>query len=386
MTAEPRVLVVLGNLALNGQERGNIEVYRSLAGVGVDALFATHAGWGGRHVQPYLDRLGLSWAPVPYARHFTKRMGVPEAVRNVGRVREGSRAFARIVGEYRPTHVHLANPHYALGVLPALRRLDVPVVYRLGDVPTVHSFYGPLWRRVLTPLVDRFVCISPFVQRAAVASGVPEEKTQVVLSTPPGRPASASDVPADLGDGAGRTVLYVGQVAEHKGVHLLVDAVAALAARGRAFRLLVAGRPSDPAFARALAARALAAGVADRVRFLGYVEGVPSLFAQADLHVCPSICEEALGNVVLEAKRAGVPSVVFPTGGLPDLVVEPGRDGVVCAAPTADALADGLDHYLQMPPDALGDAGAAAAASLARLGADEATFRAGWLRALAEVR
>lgn len=386
MSGSARVLVVLGNLALNGQERGNIEVYRSLAGVGVDALFATHAGWGGRFVQPYLDRLGLAWAPVPYARHFTKRMGPREAVRNVGRVWEGSRAFARIVQEYRPTHVHLANPHYALCVLPALRRLGVPVVYRLGDVPTVHSFYGPLWRRVLVPLVDRFVCISRFVQRAAVASGVPEEKTQVVLSTPPGRPASASDVPADLGGGDGRTVLYVGQVAEHKGVPLLVDAVAALAARGRAFRLLVAGRPSGPDWARALAARTLAAGVADRVRFLGYVEDVGGLFAHADVHVCPSVCQEALGNVVLEAKLAGVPSVVFPTGGLPELVVEPGRDGIVCAVPDADALADGLDHYLQMSPEALVDAGGAAAASLQRLGADEASLRQGWLRALEDVR
>ena len=362
-----------------------MEVYRALAGTGVDALFVTHAAWGAEAVEPYLDHLGLAWTELAYARHFTRRMGLREGIRNVGRVREGSRAFARMIQEYHPTHIHVANPHYALCVLPALRRADVPVIFRLGDVPTVHSFYGPLWRRALVPLVSRFVCISQFVAEAAVASGVPPSKTRVILSTPPGRPAGASDVPDDLSSRS-LTVLYVGQIAPHKGVHLLVDAVAALVARGQDVRLLLAGRPASEGYLRSLATRALSGGLADHIRFLGYVEDVGGLFVQADVHACPSVCDEALGNVVLEAKRAGVPSVVFPSGGLPELVVEPGRDGLVCAAPTAEALADGLDHFLQMSPEAREAAGEAASASLARLGADEPSFRRAWLGVLEETQ
>ena len=376
-----RALVVLGNTALNGQERGNIEVYRALQGDGVDALFVTHAEWGGRQIEPYLARLGLRSTPLAYAYHFRRGMRPRTVVQNLGRVLRGSRAFWKIARAYRPTHVHVANPHYVLCVLPALWLLRVPVIYRLGDVPTLHAFYRALWRWGIVPLVWRFVCISEYVAEAAVGSGVPREKTRVVLSAPPGRPAAAASV--QLPDRTGpdeRTVLFLGQVAEHKGVDVLVEAAALLAERWP-LRVLVAGRVA-PQFTQRLGTQVLASGVADRVRFLGYVEDVSGLFAVADVHVCPSVCEEALGNVVLEAKQAGVPSVVFPSGGLPELVVEQGEDGIVCEGRTAEALAAGVGHYLALSPEGLAEAGQAARRSLDALGSDEATFRARWLDAI----
>ncbi len=380
-----RVLVVLGNAALNGQERGNIEVYRSLQATGVDALFVTHAGWGRQQIEPYLDRLGLRWTPLAYAYHFRRGMTIRAALANVRRLFGASRSLWRIARSYRPTHIHVANPHYVLSVLPALRLLGVPVVFRLGDVPTLHSFYGTLWRRAIVPLVWRFVCISRFVAEAAVDSGVPREKVRVVLSAPPRRPPH--DAPGPLVEslvergGAGRTVLYLGQVSEHKGVHLLLEAARMLVDRHPALQVLIAGRASAN-YGHRLAAQALGARLTERVRFLGYVEDVPGLFAAADVHVCPSVCQEALGNVVLEAKQAGVPSVVFPDGGLPELVVEEGRDGVVCEACTGEALAAGLEHYLSLSDSALAEARDAAQASLSVLGSDEASFQTQWLEAL----
>lgn len=379
--AAARVLVVLGNATLHGQERGNIEVYRALQADGVDSLFVTHTRWGGQQIEPFLARLGLRSTALTYAYHFRHGMKARDVVRNVGRVFSGSWAFWKIARAYRPTHIHVANLHYVLCVLPALWLLRVPVVYRLGDVPTLHhAFYRVLWRWGVVPLVWRFVCISRHVAEAAVASGVPRKKIRVVLSAPPGRPQGGG-FPLDIAHPEGRTVLFVGQVSEHKGVHLLVEAAAVLSQRHPSLRFLVAGQARPP-FARRLGAQLLAAGVADRVRFLGYVEDVDGLFATADIHVCPSICREALGNVVLEAKRAGVPSVVFPDGGLPELITEPGLDGIVCEASTAEALVAGIEHYLALPEADLTDAGRAARASLAVLGSDEATFRARWLDAL----
>ena len=379
-----RVLVVLGNAGLHGQERGNVEVYRALRADGVESLFVTHAQWGGNQVAPYLSRLGLRSTPLAYAYHFRRGMGLRDVVRNVGRVLKGSRAFWKIARAYRPTHIHIANPHYALCVLPALWLLRVPVVYRLGDEPTLHhAVYRVLWRWGLVPLVWRFVCISEFVARSAIASGAPPSKVRVVLSAPPARPdGAASDLPPGLEVGEGKTVVFVGQVSEHKGVERLVEAAALLAPRYPHVRVLVAGRIASPPFAKRLGACVLGGGVADRVRFLGYVEDVGGLLARADVHVCPSVWDEPLGNVVLEAKRAGVPSVVFPSGGLPEMIVERGRDGVVCEARTAEALAIGIEHYLTMSDDDLAAAGQAARDSLATLGSDEATFRERWLAAL----
>ena len=90
------------------------------------------------------------------------------------------------------------------------------------------------------------------------------------------------------------------------------------------------------------------------VSFLGCSEDVPALLSRASLHCCPSRPEqrEAFGLVVLEAKLSGLPSVVTPSGNLPELI-EHGRDGWVCPRADAEALAEGLACFLT-PPDAAG--------------------------------
>ncbi|GAB5536478.1 MAG: hypothetical protein Rubg2KO_27270 [Rubricoccaceae bacterium] len=391
----PRVLVALGNLNLNGQERGNIEVYRALQADGVEARFATHAEWGHRHLQPYLDRLELAWSPVPYARHFTKQLGIKGGLRNLRHVRAASQAFRQLGQEVQPTHVHLANPHYALNVLPALRAIGASVIYRMGDAPTLHhAVYRTLWTHGILPRVDRFVCNSEYVRRTALASGVPEEKTAVILSTPPRRTTiTSSDLPDDLaaeraGEAnafAGRTVVYMGQFSAHKGVDRLVEAAIQLCRQRDDVRFLIAGAPPGRSpFAADLVQRVLMAGLGERIRFLGYIEDIPGLLELADIHTVPSVWEEPLANTALEAKRAGVPSVLFPSGGLPELVLNPGRDATLCTDKTPDALATGLQHYLDLDDEALAAASAAARNSLEPLGCDETTFRSQWLQVLME--
>jgi glycosyltransferase involved in cell wall biosynthesis len=88
-----------------------------------------------------------------------------------------------------------------------------------------------------------------------------------------------------------------------------------------------------------------AKGLQDRIVFLGYVECVVTLLSRSDVHVCPSIFREPLSNVVVEAKSCGKPSVVFPSGGLPELI-EHEVDGFVCRDCTIEALVEGLRYFL----------------------------------------
>ena len=46
-----------------------------------------------------------------------------------------------------------------------------------------------------------------------------------------------------------------------------------------------------------------AAGFAAQVEFVGNVENIPDLLGVCDLHMCPTLSEEPLGLVVMEAKR-----------------------------------------------------------------------------------
>lgn len=406
MTAPgPRVMVALGNAQLFGQERENVEVLRAARAAGVDALFVTNERWGHREIEPALERLGLRWARLGYAGHFSHRLPRAQWLPNLGRLATGSRQFLRLMRSYRPTHVQVANPHYFLGILPALALSRTPVVYRIGDAPTVHhALYRQLWQRAILPRTARFVCVSAFIQTQMVALGADPSKTEVVRPLPPTRPAPTGDggLPADLRDEiegrapafAGRTVVFVGEVGAHKGVHLLVEALGRLLAEGLGVRLLVAGQhkgaPDSP-FVRDLLARVAAlpvgaepapaqAGGEPPVRFLGYVEDVADLLRLADVHAAPSVCEEAAGLVVAEAKQAGVPSVVFPSGGMPEFVRTAGEDGWVCTARTAEALADGLRHYLAMDAAALDACGRAASASLEAIVGTPEQFAAAWRR------
>ena len=182
-------------------------------------------------------------------------------------------------------------------------------------------------------------------------------------------------------------MIYVGQIIPEKGVDLLLDAIAIVRARGVDATLDIVGdmdgweAPAYRGHRAALRERARRPDLVDAVTFLGWREDVPLLLRRASLHCCPSRPEqlEAFGNVVLEAKVSGVPSIVTPSGDLPELVAHR-HDGWVCSEPTADAIAEALEFFLTRPA-ALEAAGEAALSSADSYGEDQ--FAAAWARVFA---
>jgi glycosyltransferase involved in cell wall biosynthesis len=85
-----------------------------------------------------------------------------------------------------------------------------------------------------------------------------------------------------------------------------------------------------------------------RVHFLGWVDDVPDLMRQCHVHVCPSVCEEGYGLVAVEAKSAGVPSIVFPSGGLKELI-EHKKNGWITRSKVGDELCEAFEYYLLNP-------------------------------------
>ena len=120
-------------------------------------------------------------------------------------------------------------------------------------------------------------------------------------------------------------------------------------------------------FAKALIQQVAEAGFDDRSVFSGFVEAIGAFLSVSDVHVCPSVFEEPLGNTVLEAKAAGLPSIVFPSGGLPELVRH-GYNGWICSSKTEEALVAAMGAYVQFRERAKVE-GEAARASLAEFGA-----------------
>jgi glycosyltransferase involved in cell wall biosynthesis len=110
-----------------------------------------------------------------------------------------------------------------------------------------------------------------------------------------------------------------------------------------------------------------------RVIFLGFVENVPDLLRGREVLVAPSLVEEGLPLVVMEAKAASIPSIVFPSGGLPEMI-QHGGDGFVCRDKSIGALVEALKSYLDDPSVAVRH-GAAARMSLDRLGVPQFASR-----------
>jgi glycosyltransferase involved in cell wall biosynthesis len=153
-----------------------------------------------------------------------------------------------------------------------------------------------------------------------VRNGVPESRIDVVpygvdsAGLKPG-----ADAPASIA--APLTLGFMGSLAPHKGVHLLIEAVRKVSGD---IRLSIHGRTSDfPDYSKQL--RDLAAGD-ERVEFHGpYLrEALGTILSAMDVLVLPSLWYENTPFVALEAFAAGIPVVATDVGGLAEIV----QDGV----------------------------------------------------------
>jgi len=135
-------------------------------------------------------------------------------------------------------------------------------------------------------------------------------------------PAARATLRARLGlSDADCVGLVVGTVSRQKGVHLALEASAAIAREHPAFALVVIG--GGPAAAGVEAdARRLAPHL--RAFFLGPMDhaALPPYFAAADMLLFPSLRQEGLPTVVLEAMSAGLPVVAMRAGGTPAAVAD----------------------------------------------------------------
>ena len=124
-----------------------------------------------------------------------------------------------------------------------------------------------------------------------------------------------------------------------KGISYLIEALALLAGHSPAIRLEIAGHGPEQLKLEAAAARE---GVADRVKFLGWVDDVASTLDKWDIVALPSLAE-GLGIAALEAMARGIPVVATEVGGLTEVIAD-GTTGFLVPAKDPQALADRISQ------------------------------------------
>lgn len=150
--------------------------------------------------------------------------------------------------------------------------------------------------------------------------------------------------------GSSTEVLFIGRLAEKKGVEYLLEAMTLEPLRSLNARLSIAG---DGPLGDTLRSRAESLGVADRVRFLGFVTGAAKidLFRRSGIVVVPSIVTdsgdaEGIPVALLEALAAGKICVATDASGAPDIVR--GRDAIIVPQRSAPALSAAVARAIGM--------------------------------------
>jgi glycosyltransferase involved in cell wall biosynthesis len=199
-----------------------------------------------------------------------------------------------------------------------------------------------------------------------------QEDADLVQDSYPGKPVSTlrrgidlSRFSPDLRDRAwlearfglptSRTVaVFAGRADGSKRVMVAVQAVRTALDQGRDLSLVIAGHGADLDAARAL--------LGDRVVTPGMLpqDDLARLLASADLFMFPSE-SETFGNVVLEARAAGLATVLSArAGGTARWIHEAGLDGVAVTGGAPEDWARALVQTLDMDTRAMGRAARAA--------------------------
>ncbi len=287
------------------------------------------------------------------------------------------RHFERLIQRWRPDVIHAHHLiGLSLGIIRIAKAQGIRVVMTLhdhwgfcatstritragnlcSDSSRCHECVagfrlGPLWLpqrmrqgyiRWQLQAVDRFISPSRYLADAYIANGLPADRVEVLAN---GIELERFAAVAPAAAGPRLRLLFIGYMGPHKGVHVLIEALAQLPAERLHVDFVGDGH------ARAGYESQLKTGAPGlSVRFWGRLPnaGISQRLAEAHLLVLPSTCPENQPVTITEAMASGLPVVASRIGGIPELV-EHGVTGLLATAGDATDLAACLRHYLDQP-------------------------------------
>jgi spore coat protein SA len=247
---------------------------------------------------------------------------------------------ASIIEELAPDIIEV---HNRVGALDYLQR-EFPERKTLLHMYNELGPSGSTYERALRK-VDQVVFVSAYLRNRGIRRfPFLRSKSQIVHNAV--HPADWRVTPPRR---RGRHVLFVGRTTRTKGAHLAVEAFAKVKRVVKGARMTIVGTPffglkGVNKYHRELERRA---GRVGSVVFTGHVpyQALRETYQSADLLLVPSLFEDPLPCVVLEAMASGLPVLASPKGGIPEMV-EHGKTGWLCDPRRNDAFAETAVHAL----------------------------------------
>lgn len=220
--------------------------------------------------------------------------------------------------------VHTNNlTGFSVAIWTWAKNREIPIVHTSRDYSLIHP-NGTLFKKGenMDPLclesriysfikkrisnnVSVYVGISDYIKKLHVATGFFKKSEKTVIYN------SVTANQCIKRHGRDKIVLgYLGRIEEEKGVEVLLNALS----KFKGIEIKIAGKGSED-YIKYLNEKYINIGMS----FLGVVN-VNDFFPQIDYLIVPSMWNEPLGRVVLEAASFGIPSIGSAKGGIPEII------------------------------------------------------------------
>ncbi|MGH7385346.1 MAG: glycosyltransferase family 4 protein [Candidatus Rokuibacteriota bacterium] len=246
-------------------------------------------------------------------------------------------------------HVHRGKEHWLAAIANRLSSTRRPLVRTRHIVQPVRPHALNRW--LYASATDLVVTVTDAIRLQLVAGGLgPEDR---VVALPGGVDAERfrPDVRATESVESRRLlkappgVPLIGLVSGFrvmKGQETVVAAAARLAAAGHPFHLVLVGQGPFTERVRGLVQ---AAGIADRVSLVGFLDDLPAVIAALDVALYAALESDGMSRVLWEYLASAVPVVATRVGVVPE-VLDDGRTALLVPAGEPGPLAEAIARLL----------------------------------------
>jgi glycosyltransferase involved in cell wall biosynthesis len=260
-----------------------------------------------------------------------------------------NRIIRREIMKVRPDIIHVQGigKYYSF---PILKECSNPVILTVHGIIHQESkswrgllgkYRGYVGRHLEKNMLNRakyLIAVSPYVKRtiapmtAGDISVIYNSLDEIFFSI------NKNEVP--------NRILFVGGIEERKGLHVLIDAIAAIKQTIPAIKLHIVGGIRKASYYNDLLNQIVNLGLQDSIVFKNHLSNSELMqeYSEAALFVLPSK-EESLGVVLLEAMATGTPIVASNIGGIPD-IIEDGQNGYLVNYGDSQAMASSIIKLL----------------------------------------
>ncbi|MEQ6289669.1 glycosyltransferase family 4 protein [Vogesella sp. GCM10023246] len=307
-------------------------------------------GWGGQEHRTFKEMVGL------------KKLG--------HRILLLTRAGARLAARAREAGIETFEiPIYNAFDMRAMWRIYRLIKAQRVDVVNTHSGHDSILgglagrlagikvvrtRHLALPITSKLtysvlphhvVSVSNFVRSYLIDAGIPDERVSTVYTGVDPEQLKVDGEPSlrhELGlPDSAKLVLTVAIMRTEKGHRLTIQAAPRILAACPDTYFIFAG--DGPLFDE-LKGQVAAAGLADRILFLGLRRDIANVLASCDLFLLPTE-QEALGTAFIEAMAMGLPVIGTNVDGVPE-VVHDNVNGLLIKPSDPQSLGDAVIRLL----------------------------------------